>query len=276
MLNNLLTKYHFTSRIVFGVVLFALALISTGIIEGIFQYKKYFPFTGMILLLLATWVLYKVDYQNLNQLGLNFSSRNYKFILLGLFISLFTYCIATLLKNLITGQSIEFNHSFDYKLALIGIFYLIPNVVVEELLYRGYLFKKVVNKSSVIIANIVFSMLFMLVHVLDSQVLSSLGSTILMAVTIPVGHLFFAVALLKSKTILFPIGLHLGNNIANMHILTSPQKDQSLLYSAGPGTFETWPSFIAFLVIWNGFYLLVTYLIWKWPENYSSRLKSLQ
>jgi len=271
MIKNILHKYHYSSRLIFGLALFFLAIVITGIIEGLFSYKKYFPFTGMFILLIVTWALYRIDNQNLNQLGLNFQSHNYKFLILGFVIGISAFFFATILKHMITGQNLHFNNILNLSSMLLGLYYLIPNVVVEELLFRGYLFKKVISKTNIIIANIIFSFIFMLVHVLDSQILSSLGATILMAITIPVGHLLFATALLKSKTILFPIGLHLGNNWATGHLITKIQNEQSLLYISGNGNFETWSSFIAFIIIWNGFYLFLTYLIWKWPINVNNK-----
>lgn len=267
MLRNLFSNHPFASRVILGIFLFFIAIVLTGIIEGLTGYKKVFPFTGMILLLLATWILYKTEGQNLDELGLKLSYNHTLFFLLGLFISVGAFFIATLLKNLVTGQEVHFNDLFDYKPAITIIYYLFPMVVVEELLYRGYLFKKVINKTSIIIANLIFSIIFMLVHVLDIQVLSSLGAIILMAITIPVGHILFATALLKSNTLLFPIGLHLGNNWATRHLLSSNQNQEALFYITGSGTFETWPSFISYIVIWNGFYLLLAYFIWKWPES---------
>ena len=265
MINYLFVKYPFVSRINLGVLFFSLAIISTGIIEKVYTYKKYFPFTGMIFLLLATWFLYKIDRKNLSELGLKFSIRNYKFLFLGFIIGIFALYLANILKTLLTGQTININELFKVELAFLGLYYILPNVVVEELLYRGYLFKKVINKTNIIIANIIFSMLFMLVHVLDTKILSSLGAIIMMSVTIPIGHLLFATALLKSKTLLFPIGLHIGNNMSTKHLITEILNEQSLLYKTGTGSFDTWPSFIAFVLVWNGFYLLLTYIIWKWP-----------
>ncbi len=271
MLKSIFIKHNFISRVVLALILFFVAIVLTGVIEKLVPIKKYFPFTGMTLLLLVTWVLYKIDGENLNQLGLNITYKNLLIFLLGLLISVLAFFLATTLKNLVSGQTLRFNESFEIKPLIIGLYYLLPMVFVEELLYRGYLFKKTIEKGGIILANIVFSVIFMLVHVIDNQVLSSLGKIILLAVTIPVGHLLFATALLKSRTLLFPIGLHLGNNWATIHLLSSNQREQSILYTTGSSTFETWPSFITFLVIWNGFYLLLTYLIWTWPENINQR-----
>lgn len=143
---------------------------------------------------------------------------------------------------------------------------MLPMVAVEELLFRGYLFKKTIEISSVAKANVIFSILFMLVHVFDSNVIQRIPVIIFTVITIPIGHLLFATALLKSKSLYFPIGIHLGNNWATQHLITTKNDGNSFLFISNQGTFETWPSFILFIILWNSFFLLVTFIIWKWDD----------
>ena len=105
----------------------------------------------------------------------------------------------------------------------------------------------------------------MLVHVLDSDVMQSVGKVIFFVVAIPVGHMLFAVAFHQSKTILFPIGLHLGNNWATRHLITSGESDTAFLYLRNPGPFASWSAFIPFLLFWYSVFLLGICLIWTWP-----------
>lgn len=143
---------------------------------------------------------------------------------------------------------------------------MLPMVAVEEFLFRGYLYKKTIEISSVIKANIIFSILFTMVHVFDSGVINSLPMIIFTVITIPVGHLLFATALIKSKSLFFPIGIHLGNNWATRHLITENNNGESFLFISDHATFETWSSFIIFIVLWNSFFLLVTFIIWKWND----------
>ena len=82
------------------------------------------------------------------------------------------------------------------------MYYILPTAAVQELMFRGYCFKKTIEVSNVVIANIIFAVLFMLIHVIDRDVMKDRGQLIFLAVSIPVGHLLFATALLKSKTLL--------------------------------------------------------------------------
>ncbi len=106
----------------------------------------------------------------------------------------------------------------------------------------------------------------MLIHALDEGVLSNMGMIIMLGVSIPVGHLLFATGLLKSKTLYFPIGLHLGNNWATRHLISSDNSGESIFFIPNTVMFDTWTPFITMLILFNGFYLLVTFLIWKWND----------
>ncbi len=266
-------KWPYVARVILTMLLIVAAFIIGGLIEKNIPIKPYFPFTGALLLLLVTWFMYRFDGKSLDELGLNLQGRSLSFFMLGLFLGAAAFIIAKGLRMLYTGEGFELHKEFDWQLVLLGLYYILPMVVVEELLYRGYLFKKTIEKSSVFWANVLFSIIFMLVHVIDREVLSNHGMVLFYMVTIPVGHLLFATALLKSKTLMFPIGLHLGNNWASIHVITDMKNDSSLIYITNPASFDTWGYFIGFIVIWNAFFLLLTWLIWKWPVDARAELK---
>jgi hypothetical protein len=105
------------------------------------------------------------------------------------------------------------------------------------------------------------------VHVLDRDVLQNPAQLIMLAICIPIGHLWFATSLLRTRTILFPIGLHWGNNWASIHLFGNTNSGHTFFYFPNQKMMTTWPSFVIVLLIFNLFFLLVTYLTWKakWP-----------
>lgn len=258
-----LNKYPTLSRLVLAILLFGLALFISGLTNKGFV-KQYVPFVAPILLCTATWFLYKTDKKPLKAIGLNFSLKNVSFLPLGVLLGAFILLGAKFLRALYVGESFEISTSIDYASMLYAFYFILPQVATEELLFRGYLFKKTIKTSNVVIANIIFSIAFMLIHVLDENVMNNKGMVILLVVTIPVGHLLFATALLKSKTLFFPIGLHLGNNWATRHFISNANDGSSILYVPEVLTFDAWTPFILSILIFNGFFLLVTFLIWKW------------
>jgi hypothetical protein len=100
--------------------------------------------------------------------------------------------------------------------------------------------------------------------VVDKDALQNTGQLIFLAVSIPVGHLLFATALLKSKTLYFPIGLHWGNNWASFCLIGYGKNENVIFTINNQQVFTSWGPFVIMLVIYNVFFLLVTFVIWKW------------
>lgn len=264
-MKTLLKKYPIGLRFVLALILFGLALFLSGLInKGVV--KAYFPYASAILLGIATWLLYKTENKSLREIGLNFSLRNISFLPLGVLIGAIALLAAKYAKASYTGESFAINETINYSTILYALYFILPTVAVEEFLFRGYLFKKTIEKSNVIIANIIFSILFMLIHIFDENVMNNKGMRIFLFISIPVGHLLFATALLKSKTLFFPIGLHLGNNWAARHLITESESSDSILYTINNASFETWSAFIGFILIFNGVFLFFVFLIWKWND----------
>ncbi len=133
----LLKKYPTGLRFVLAILLFALALILSGIIDRPFL-KQYFPFTSVILLGIATWLLFKTDNKSLRAIGLNLSLRNISFLPLGLFIGAIALLGAKYARALYTGESLAISESVNYSTILYALYVILPTVAVEELFKRDY------------------------------------------------------------------------------------------------------------------------------------------
>ena len=264
-MKTLIKKYPTSSRIALALILFGLALFLSNILNTA-TIKTYFPYTAAILLCFTTWILYKTENKSLHEIGLVLNLKKLSFLPLGVILGAIVFLTTKYARALYTGEVIILSETINYKTILYSLYFILPTVAVEEFLFRGYLFKKTIEKSNVTIANITFSILFMIIHVFDENVLKNPGMIIFLTLSIPVGHLLFATALLKSKTLFFPIGLHLGNNWATQHVISTNNNGDSILYITNNATFDTWPSFIGFLLIFNGVFLFFTFLIWKWND----------
>lgn len=264
-MKNLIKKHPILSKYIFAILILFIALFISGILnKGVI--KQYFPYSSAICLLIATWVLLKSDNKNLSNYGIDFKTKNLKLFPLGILIGALVFLIAKYLRSLCFGETLNLSSTFNYKNILNGFYIMLPMVAVEEFLFRGYLFKKTIEISNVIKANIVFSILFMLVHVFDSGIIHSIPMIIFTVITIPIGHLLFATAFLKSKSLYFPIGIHLGNNWGTNHLVNNLNDGNSFLFVTNTARFDTWSSFITFILLWNVFYLIVIYIILKWKN----------
>jgi membrane protease YdiL (CAAX protease family) len=259
-MKQLYLKFPATARFLLAILLGISALVLTGVIHKFLP----IPFIDVTLLTIATWILYRTEGKSLKALGLNLTTRHFFFLITGLVIGVVALGLETLLRTIYTGEHWNINSSVNQLALWKTLYFLLPSVVVQELIFRGYLFTKTIEVTNVITANVIFSILFMLVHVVDKDALQNTGQLIFLAVSIPVGHLLFATALLKSKTLYFPIGLHWGNNWASFCLIGYGKNENVIFPITNQQVFTSWVPFITMLVIYNVFFLLVTVLIWKW------------
>lgn len=262
-MKSLIYRFPFVSRMLLAVALGIAAIILSVAVYHLLPIKQYFPFVGEVLFVLATLILYRTDKQNLSAIGLNPTFRNASYLVIGLAIGTASVFMATWLRTVYTGEVWHMSSAIDGKALIKSLYFVLPTVIVQELMFRGYLFTKTVDQIGIVKANIIFSILFMLVHVLDRDVLQNLPQIIFLAVSIPVGHLWFAVALRRSKTLFFPIGLHWGNNWAVIHLAGAMDNKQQFFYLTNQKYSGSWTAFIIILLLFNFSFLLVTSMIWK-------------
>lgn len=161
------------------------------------------------------------------------------FVPLGLLIGVLAFLGSTRIRIAYLGKQLSVANQLDFGTIFLSLFYILQPVVTEELLFEGYLFKKTTGWTIVLVANVTFSILLMLIHMLDDQLPRQPRMFILLAVTIPVGHLLFATALLKSRTLYFPMGLHLGNNCATGRLIIPNASGNSILLVTNTANFKT-------------------------------------
>lgn len=255
-------KYPTAARFLLAALLGVAALFLATLINKFLP----IPFVDAALLTIATWILYRTDGKSLAAPGLNVTAKHFFFLVLGLAMGILALGLETFIRTVYTGEHWEINSRIDQAGLWKALYFVLPSVVVQELMFRGYLFTKTIEITNVIIANVTFSILFMLMHVVDKDVLHNTGQLIFLAVSIPVGHLLFATALLKSKTLYFPIGLHWGNNWASACLIGYGSSENVIFHIRNQYTFTSWGPFIILLVIFNVTFLLLTLLIWKWDR----------
>lgn len=210
------------AKIIFLFISFVLTTFILGgfVLNGLLRVPAQIANVIVIMaIVLITWQAYKKEGKTLSELGLNLKWKNFGFGLLGLviggiFVIPLVYAIA-----FIKGYPVVFNETFSGTYVLSGLWLLFPTVMLEELAFRGICFKKTVDISGVVTANLIFATLFILSHWIN---LGAFGNPVFMTVLLitGLGHILYATAFLKSKTLYFPIGLHLGNNWVSLFVFS--------------------------------------------------------
>ncbi len=254
------------SRLIFGGVLILLALFLSSLIN-LPSYLKYILHTGLILLVLVNWFMYRTEGENLSALGFDLKSRNLWFLPLGLLLGLVADALNFFTRTGLNGEVLSFNPDIDMMALLKFFLILLPMAAVQQFLIRSYCFKKTIEMSNVTIANIIFGIIFIAMH---NVLNAGLFGAIFYSVTLFISHLLFSTALLTSRTIFFAIGIHWGCNVANDHLLVSGQHDTAIVYATEQviqNSGDSGPSILGillFLVASNIGYILLGLSIWKW------------
>lgn len=227
-MKKLLQTYPNISRLFIGAGFISLALILSGLINFPFL-KNYFPFIGTIFVVAATWIMYRSENKNLSELGFDFEKHHLLFLPVGLFLGILSFLIDFYAGYFVKGGAIYLNHNINFKHLLLQFYWVLPTAIVQEFLVVGYCFKKLIEISNVKIATIVFGLIFISMHDFWN---GNIIEILFYASCIFIGYLLFSTALLKSRTILFPIGIHWGNNFANSNLFTQTHNDTSLLFTS--------------------------------------------
>ncbi|MES2328492.1 MAG: CPBP family intramembrane glutamic endopeptidase [Bacteroidota bacterium] len=201
---------------------------------------------AVLILFLLTWLLYKKEGKTLAALGLTLKAKTLRFLPLGLLVGILFFCVLLFFQKIYNGLSITLNPHADYTLIATGLLLALPGVLMEELIFRGYCLHKAVYQAGPVKANLLFAFFFIVWHWLAFNAWGNVG-LMLSLMTTGFGHILFAAALGRSKTLFFPIAIHLGNNWAsrylfalNMGGIVDPKKASNSLFltSAQPTQFS--------------------------------------
>ena len=247
-----------------------LMFVSVPFLLGLFVHQTIGISISAIILLLLTRMLYKCDGTRFTELGLDFDRRNISFLVLGIALGCLFFILLFVIQMTSNDIHVQLNKNVNYFSIATGLFLLIPPVLVEELIFRGYSFKRTVDKAGVTKTNLIFAFLFLVWHWIA---LDAWGNFYMMAglLTTAFGHLLFSTALIRSGTLYFPIGIHLGNNWTSHHFFSSttrgirPEISSDSFFIVTMTADSITPTHhvlnYAATIIYA---LLFTWIIWKW------------
>jgi hypothetical protein len=255
-MKHFVQKYPSAFRFILAAFLFLTALVLSDLIGKI----VYFPYTGFLLLVSATWLLYRTEGKSLAAIGLDITLRNFLFLFGGLLLGVSAFAVSTYSRTMYTGERWHFTPNINWLQLGWGMVLILPTVATQQLLFRGYAYKKTAEVSNVIMANLVWGIMFASYHdiwgnliILPFNILSFL-----------ISHYVFGTALLRSKTLYFAIGIHLGHNWSSQYFHGSKPSDISLFYITDQKNFNSWSAYLIFWLTYNLGYILLALILWKW------------
>lgn len=116
---------------------------------------------------------------------------------------------------------------------LAGILVMLSVVMAEELLFRGFVFQRLIESFGHWPAQLLIGALFLLTH-LENPGMSG-SAKLLASVNIFTASILFGIAYIKTQSLAMPIGLHFMSNVVQGNMLgfgVSGGKEQSILIPA--------------------------------------------
>ncbi|MFC1554300.1 lysostaphin resistance A-like protein [candidate division KSB1 bacterium] len=285
------------SALVIAVIFFPLTLIYSDQLENVDpQSSLNIIITAFIafLLIFAVFVILKwIDKRPFGTLGVNFHKGWFEEFFLGLLIGFALLALSFVVMFALGFLDVSIN-SFSLGL-LAGLFkylllYLFAGAM-EELITRGYMFQALIEGTNKIIATIIFSFIFSILHFFNPSY------SIISAVNIFLAGVLLSVVYIKTRSLWMPIGLHMAWNWTQGSLfgvnVSGIEVDQSIFTSLPQGNelfsggeFGIEGSVISILVLTLFIIWLIRsrrirpaeenlYLWTKYPEGFGKEPKSL-
>jgi hypothetical protein len=214
------TYQHYSFRVLtFAVCAFFLYVVCSSIPSGLALYKK--DQTFLILpasVLLLSWYYLKLDKKNLSYLGLELSLNHVKLFLAGILIGLFQYFVVVLVVILYSRPSLSFNNNLSLFPFISGIIFLMSSAVFEELIFRGYIFKKLNDSIGITKSLLITGFCFGVYHWFAWGIIGNWPLMLIALITTGLGHLIFATAFIRSCSLYLAIGIHYSWNVSNEYL----------------------------------------------------------
>ena len=222
-------------------------------------------YSGLVIVTIMIWLFMKyIDKQPLIEIGFQTQGR-LKEINYGIFLGLFIMAFAFIFLSSI-GEIIFLSYSFDFNQILLSLVLFIGVSFFEEIIFRGYMLKNLLESFNPFVALLISSLFFSLIHA------SNLNVTLLGLCNIFLAGIFLGVSYVFTKNLWFPIALHFSWNFfqAMFGFKVSGLDSYSIIEFMIPynnmingGEFGFESSILSIIVLFIG-----TIIIWNYFKKY--------
>lgn len=167
--------------------------------------------------LLVTWACTRLRREPLASVGYRMDRRWFREIGWGTLIGVGMALAVVGMIWAIGGVRFELHPARSYGTMLSGLYLFLCAALLEENLYRGFLFQRLLDGVGVWPAQIGVASLFVLLHWGNPGMQG--GTQIVASFDLFLGAIFLGLAYLRTRSLALPIGLHLGWNWAQGSVL---------------------------------------------------------
>ncbi|MBI2381660.1 MAG: CPBP family intramembrane metalloprotease [Gammaproteobacteria bacterium] len=167
--------------------------------------------------LLVTWACTRLRREPLSSVGLRLDGRWLKDLAAGSLVGLSSMLAIATLIGLAGGVSFSLNPGASWSALLSGLYFFVFVALLEELLFRGFVFQRLVDGIGIWPAQLALALLFAAGH-WDNPGMDGI-TTILASLDIGLGAILYGLAYLRTRSLALPVGMHLGWNLTQGSIL---------------------------------------------------------
>ncbi|QKJ29075.1 CPBP family intramembrane metalloprotease [Mucilaginibacter mali] len=241
------------------VLIYFLALWGATLITGILPMFNDFAFFFLVSLALS-WIFLTMENKSLLSLGfipLNKKQVSYFFNGLGIGALMLLGCFA--LTVFLTKDTWLFNCKVAPMYLIMSFLICLWSAFVQEFVFRGYPFQTLLKRYSPWIVQLIIAIPFGLMHLMDHK-MSSSDIAITMLCT-GIGSVLFGLAYIKTKSLMLPIGIHLGWNYLQLLIpRASGGGNSGLIIINSQATYGVLNVVIPYIIV----ALLSILILWMW------------
>jgi hypothetical protein len=179
--------------------------------------KEWLEPASFLFVLLATWVCTRLRKEPLASVGFAMDRRWLKQAACGIAIGAASMLVIAGMIWAAGGVRLELNPARSLGALGYGFYMFAFVALFEETLFRGFIFQRLVDGTGIWIAQIAMAVLFAVGHWGNPGMQ---GSTEVWAtLDIALGSILFGLAWLRTRSLALPVGLHLGWNWMQGHVL---------------------------------------------------------
>jgi membrane protease YdiL (CAAX protease family) len=172
---------------------------------------------GSLALLGSTWSVLKLRKESIRSVGFDLNRRWFRDLGWGALIGMGQILLAVLAMWAFGGVRLELNPAHSLRVLASGAIIFFFAALNEETLYRGFLFQRLRDGLGVLPTQLLLALLFSMSH-WGNPGMHGL-TRVWAALDLGIGALVFGLAYLRTGGLALPIGLHLGWNWMQGHVL---------------------------------------------------------
>ncbi|NCP84296.1 MAG: CPBP family intramembrane metalloprotease [Bacteroidetes bacterium] len=209
---------------------------------------------GIVTALIISWIiLHLFDKKSILSLGFLPLSRRMKQFGIGFMITAFLCLSVELIELLLKSSNLYFNKEYSFRLFTSMFFWDLKSVITEELIFRGAILLILIERIGIKAGLLISATAFGIFGNIFPMIVVLIGTGIM-------GYAW-SLSFYKTKSILMPIGLHLGWNFTFNTIFSKGPLGAGFLISEGGRTLSDWFSLVGLWIVPVIVLLIIKYWI---------------